>query len=445
MNIDNFPSINYFITNPKGHRLEKHIRNNFPEFYKVLYDNYPENLTWTERLYWYFYNLKDFPKCIECGKDVKFKGFDYGYFQYCCHDCSNHSLTKAGKTKSTIIDRYGVDNISKLDFIKRKKENTLENHYGIKYLFQSTDYQRYVKSKVKEKYGVEYASQSKEIKEKIRATNLERYGGNGMESPVLKEKIKTTNLERYGVENPYQIPVVVEKRKKKCIEKYGVENPFNSNKFKEWLKQYNIVHYGQEYVIGSKEIKEKIKNTMLDKYGVENPSNIEGIRDKAKQTTKERYGKEYYTQTEEYHELMNSIIDEVNKKRYNTHKKNGTFNTSKIERDFAHWLDDNGINYIKEYKSEKYPFRCDFYFPDKNVYLEIQGHQTHGKHPFDPNNEDDLKLLKKLQEKDRYNMIKVWTIRDPLKRQWAKEHNLNWHEVFTIKLTDLIEWYNSLT
>ena len=183
---------------------------------------------------------------------------------------------------------------------------------------------------------------------------------------------------------------------------------------------------------------------MLDKYGVYNPSNIDGVREKAKQTTLERYGKEYYTQTDEYHHMMNEIIDDVVQKRYQTHKKNNSFNTSKIEKEFKQWLDDNNINYIKEYHSNDYPFRCDFYFPDHDLYLEIQGHQTHGKHPFNPKNEDDIKTLHKLQEKDRYNMIKIWTIRDPMKRQWAKDHNLNWHEVFTTKTSVLIDYIKPL-
>ncbi len=129
-------------------------------------------------------------------------------------------------------------------------------------------------------------------------------------------------------------------------------------------------------------------------------------------------------------------------------KHNGTLNASKIEHDFKKWLDDNNINYKYQYMNDNYPFNCDFYFPDKDIYLEIQGYWGHGRHPFDPNNEDDVNLLNKWISKNtkHYNAaIEVWTIRDPLKRQWAHDHNLNWHEVFTIKLTDLINWYNSLT
>lgn len=433
-----FPTIEYFNENPKGHRLERHVKNKFPDFYAYLLNNYPSDLKWMEKLYRYFHNVNETPVCIECGSPVKFWNFDKGYFQYCCQKCSNNSSIKMNKTIQTMKKKYGVNNASKLQFVKDKKDATMEKHYGVKHLFQSKEYQQKLKEKIKEKYGVEYIQQSPEIKEKTRRTNIERYGGTGMESTILKEKVKATNLERYGVEYAYQIPGIYDKMKKTCLERYGAENIFASPEFKDWLKRYNLERYGNEYSICSQSVKDKIKQTMIDRYGVENPSHIAGVRDKARQTTFDRYGKEYYPQTHEYHELMNEIIDDVVKKRYQTQKKNKSFNTSKIEQQFKQWLDDNCINYMKEHKSEDYPFRCDFYFPDQDLYLEIQGHQTHGGHPFDPNNQEDQDKLKKLQEKDRHNIIKVWTIRDPLKRQWARDHGLNWMEVFTTNINDLI-------
>lgn len=102
----------------------------------------------------------------------------------------------------------------------------------------------------------------------------------------------------------------------------------------------------------------------------------------------------------------------------------------------------NKINYIKEYKCKEYPFKCDFYFPDKNLYLEIQGFWSHGGHPFDPNNEDDIEKANCWKEKGSklyLNNYNVWTIRDPLKREIAKKNNLNLIEVFTTDINVLID------
>ena len=152
----------------------------------------------------------------------------------------------------------------------------------------------------------------------------------------------------------------------------------------------------------------------------------------------------YRTELERNARLEQAVSEQESRIReYNTRKRNKTFNTSKIEQEFKKYLEDNDINFKYQYKSEPYPFNCDFYFPDYDLYFEIQGHWGHGKHPFDENNEDDLNILNIWKEKQnirpQYKMsIKVWTESDPYKRQIAKEHNLNWAEVFSIDIKDVI-------
>ncbi len=90
---------------------------------------------------------------------------------------------------------------------------------------------------------------------------------------------------------------------------------------------------------------------------------------------------------------------------------------------------------ICQYRSELYPFNCDFYIKSLDLYIEYQGMWTHGPHPFDKNNINDLKLLEywKSQNKDFYNAaINTWTIADPNKRNIAKQNKLNYIEFWTI-------------
>lgn len=56
---------------------------------------------------------------------------------------------------------------------------------------------------------------------------------------------------------------------------------------------------------------------------------------------------------------------------------------------------------------------------------------------------DDVKILNKWKEnqfeKPQYKMaIRVWSKSDPLKRQTAKENGLNWIEVFSMDVEEVI-------
>ena len=65
----------------------------------------------------------------------------------------------------------------------------------------------------------------------------------------------------------------------------------------------------------------------------------------------------------------------------------------------------------------KYPFECDFYIKSKDLYIEYQGHQTHGDEPFDLTN---LNHTQKLVEYEQKGVdMSTWTMRDPKKLKVA--------------------------
>ena len=127
-----------------------------------------------------------------------------------------------------------------------------------------------------------------------------------------------------------------------------------------------------------------------------------------------------------------------------TKTENNSFNISKEEQEILILLKERFPNLKTQYKSEEYPFLCDFYIPELNLYIEYQGHFSHGFKPF-VGTENDLKKLYNWQEKVKQGKpsykqaIETWTIRDPLKRKIVKENNLNWLEFFN--MNDFIEWY----
>ena len=94
----------------------------------------------------------------------------------------------------------------------------------------------------------------------------------------------------------------------------------------------------------------------------------------------------------------------------------------------------------RQYKSEKYPFDCDFYIPSLDLYIECNYHWTHGGKPYEETEEDLAKVEKWKNKNTKYydNAISTWTIRDVNKRKIAKENKLNWIEFFSI--LELNEW-----
>ena len=338
----------------RKNQQEVNLKRIYPDFYEYLIHNYPEDISFKEKLYWYFYKIDNHPICPICGNRIKFRGFSIGYGTYCSTKCAR--IDSTDKIKQTCL----------------------------------------------RKYGVEWASQSQEF----------------------RNKFKHTCLEKYGAENPYQASQVKDKIKHICLEKYGVDNYTKTEEYKNIIRE-----------LGDN-LKQKIKQSYINKYGVDNYTKTEEYKEKSRQTCLEKYGVDNYTKTEEY-----------KKKSYNTRYKNRSFNTSKVEQEFKSWLDSNNINYKYQYKSKKYPWMCDFYFPDKDIYFEINGSWTHGPHPFDPNNPEDILLLERWKSKNTkfYNTaIRVWTVIDPQKIKTAKDNNIKLFTIYDYRIEKVIQSYNSM-
>lgn len=134
---------------------------------------------------------------VECVHCKKIKKIDYCNYinqtkssEYYCNNCI---FIKSNKT---IEEKYGVDNISKLETIKKKKEETTLKNYNVKYTFQSKENILKRKKTLKEKYGVEHNSQIdfvKKSKQLISDDELnlwEIYRRNARnKTKALKEKI----------------------------------------------------------------------------------------------------------------------------------------------------------------------------------------------------------------------------------------------------------------
>jgi len=405
---------------------EKYIHTHFIDIYSEIQEfaMFPDGFKFPQKLYHYLNNDPDLLLgiCPECGKRCGFINMRLGYRAYCSVKCSSNSKDVRKKFKETCLERYGDDN------------------YNNRSKFKETCLGR---------YGVEYASQSEEVKHKIKETCLDRYGvENPLQNIEIREKYKQTCLKKYGKESFFQTDKFKEKYRETCLERYGVEYAFQSEEVKSKIKETCLDRYGVENYSKSDEYRDKVKETCLERYGVENYSKSDEFKNKAKETCLEKYGTENYSKSDEFKEKFNDIewVRSINEKSYQTKKANNSFNTSKIEDQLKEYFDSNNINYISQYKSDLYPFNCDFYFPDKDLYVEIQGSWTHGTHPFTGSEEDmnNLNLWESKGTKYYENAIEVWTIRDVEKREKAKKNNLNYLEIFSCDLETCLNEINHM-
>lgn len=216
---------------------------------------------------------------------------------------------------------------------------------------------------VNDKYGVNNVGELKWVKEKIKATNLERYGVEcSFQVEKVKEKAKQTKLERYGDEN-YRND---EKIKQTCLERYGADNPFSSDAIREKIVKSNLETYHCISPFGNKKIIDKSRQTKLERYGCETYTNTKKSNEtklkkygslqnieKINQTCREKYDVEWPCQLPQCINKSNSI--------------------SKINQKFASLLKENSISFEQEFVlgNRKFDFKIG------NMLIEIDPSYTH--------------------------------------------------------------------
>ena len=370
--------------------IRKINKGKYPNILEYLNSRYNDSDCMTETIRRIEYKLEERPVCKWCGGHVSFNGYHKGSMHYsacCCSSC--HAKYTKDKRFETNIKKYGRKNFGSAEKVKE---------YWISH------------------YGVDNPAKTDFVKKKMRETNLRKYGFNcSSKSEIVKEKTKQTCLKRYGVEYTGQIEEAKEKSKKTCLEKYG-----------------------SEYYIGSKDCLEKTIEFSRQNYNVDWFTKSEEIKNKAKETMLRRYGVEYSMQIPKNKEYMSYLMSsyEMQERRYNAMKRNHTFNSSSAEEELFLYIESRFPKVVRQYKDKnRYPYFCDFYIPELDYFIELQGYYTHGKHPFDPNSNEDLQLIEYYKKKygEDCQPITIWSIKDVEKRDCAKKHNLNFKEVWSLE------------
>jgi len=197
---------------------ENWLSKNHNELYTAIIENSNDKtIPFKEKVYLYINDLKDVPKCPNCGNNVKFVDtLNKGHSKYCSINCLNSSEEHKEKIKDSNMNKYGVESHNQLDSVKeKKKQTTLKN------------------------YGVESPLQSKEI----------------------REKFNNTLFNNYGVDSPMKIQSVIDNRKQLVLsgDEFNLKrmlNRINDDTLKFIKRDNGVVHFycnicKSEFVIDS--------------------------------------------------------------------------------------------------------------------------------------------------------------------------------------------------
>ncbi len=340
------------------------IKNKFSNIYNEIINQtvyLDENSKYTERLYHIINDLFEVPICKNCEKNkTNFNSYIKGYLNYCSNKCATNSDKVKNKRKNSLIEKYGVDNISKSDYFKEKYKETCI-----------------------ERYGVENVSQSQNIKNKVKKTNLKKYGCEYIfQSEEIKNKIKDIIIDKYGVDNISKSDYFKEKFKETCIDRYD-SNHFmiSSDKIKEKIKKTNLKRYGVKTNLQILNIKKSaIKgkkitsdNTIIDLLNKNFKNSIEYINriSMGKYNVKCNICLNEFSILYSYIKYYENICPFCNPKLKSS---------SKIEKevvDFIKSIIDSEI--IENSRSIISPKELDIYIPNKNIAIEINGVYWHSE------------------------------------------------------------------
>jgi len=202
---------------------------------KFLLENY--GITYEQYLIKYYLN-NVIPVCkCGCGTHTKIKFYnntilvpDYTKNHWPHKRHTNETIEKIKlNTKKSILNKYGVDNIFRLDSIKDKIKNTNLKKYGNVSPMKND----VIKNKC-------HHYHTDDTIQKIKSTNNKKYGANSFtQSEMGKKIIKNKFIEKYGVDNPMKVDDIKNKLFTSNIKKIGYKTNFMDTNYR---KKYNNKH-----------------------------------------------------------------------------------------------------------------------------------------------------------------------------------------------------------
>lgn len=330
------------------------------------------NLTLSEKLYYYFNDIK-LPLLCDCEKHLKFIGFKNGYRPTC-----GDKKCYVKKRKETCLDKYGVENPNQLEEIKNKSKKTIEEKYGGKhYMYDESVRSKFNKTMV-DKYGSDWAMSNDLIKSKSKKTWLNKTEG---ELKSIQEKRYLTN----SLKTEEELKEIEIKKNRTKIKNYGSLQNFNKE-IQNKIRETSLERYGVEHFFMLDDVIEKRTITYSDNFKLRIiyilPNNYLYIKHK-------NYSKsdiKLDIHHKECDSIFNIRLGFLNKRLRNNEElclncnKVMYIGTSLLEKDLQRFIlnnyngtiDNNTKNVIGKYE-------LDIYLPDLNVAFEFNGLYWHSE------------------------------------------------------------------
>ena len=294
--------------------------------------------------------------CIECGTTIRSHKSFAKTSKFCSASCSKKSNVTQQKRITTTIQKYGVQNI-----------------------FQRTDI---ISQSIITKYGVDNISKLDSTKKKIGIKSKQN-------TQLRLEKTKISNLKNYGVEHTSSLDEVKGKVRSAMIEHYGVPSYFCTAEFKTKMNEL----YDGMNPFQIEEVKKKSKLTKFEKYGDENFNN----RGKASQTMIEKFGchpsqshwsdevKFFMEHPDSFADVLHGNTINAVAEKYNlaaTTVRNRAYAMNLIDYEKRHnqyediiaqFLKKNNIKFEQNNRSILAGKELDFYLPEKEMAIECNG------------------------------------------------------------------------
>jgi len=312
------------------------------------------------------------PKCLD-NNYCKFNTFEKGYRSGCSlgNKCLSVSHDRMTKQKTTMLEKYGVENPSQLESVQQKIKKT-----NIK------------------KYGTEHHSQNISIKQKTSVTRKQR---TKEQIKAEKEKSRLTNIEKYGTDHHMKLVSQQEKVKQTNMIKRGVNYPLQDSASLEKLKK-------SLRLLDRTVIAKKTKHTSLLKYGVDAHSKKHLSKNTLEILENQDRFIEYVTnktrkEVTESLEIANHTLYLYAKK----YEASGLFIkplTSKFEIEVAEFLTEYNILFNQNVRNIISPKELDFYIAESNVAIECSGIYWHSEISAGRTSEYHYDKFKKCQEKN---------------------------------------------
>jgi very-short-patch-repair endonuclease len=311
------------------------------------------------------------PPVCTYGSKRKFNSYEKGYFKCCGHStCGcrsklqsekisswHKSLTPEEKinlvnrAKKTFMENYGVDNVMKSEKVKSLREKNSLEKYGTKTPIESEEIQEMIKLTNIKKYGVEYPFQSTDIQQKSKAATLEKYGN-------LMTHARAAAYEKYHGKNPFTDTDVQAKIRDSMLRKYGTEHPLQNKDILESMKQKVFQQYGVK----------NVSQKHIDPSMLELLENVELFKEfSTGKTVHEIHNETGLSTTLLYRYIKRHNIDSI------------VSPNSLMQWDLRQWLDNNKIKYIENNRLIIKPFEIDFYLPDFQLGIELNGLASHSE------------------------------------------------------------------